>query len=384
MKDLILLTVFTLFPLNLFASDILDEQPLILRGSVDGYETRNFDDRLNFGLVLPTLTKAQVLDFRLSSVLSTELDVIRAAGQRIEVPSNVSLPNQRERYFITIRINKPNFRLPIHDSVLPQKVAVVEGAMPFERTVDALRGGAPLFSVVNSFDFNTFSLAEVSGLESDIEMTARENSIDHGSVVFSLPFEVDQDYVALGLNLEHSLNEDGEKLFFPVSMKTLERSEDLMQSSQDNVPMIVTVPKATFNSELDEITKLPFPFSLVWGESEPEIMLPLAKDFIQYSKDEDQNTLDIDLEKLEDFNIIAFKLTLLDQDGKIVLDDVYNSPSDQIVWSDQEDLNISRVRLDVIAVDPDPVLESINSRYMLSDDVFSQAKYITRYEADLN
>lgn len=377
MKGLILLTISVLFAATAGANE-----PLTLSGSVDGYETRNYDDKLDFGLVIPTLSKEQIMDFSLSSVLSTEIDKIRAAGQTIKVPSNVSLPNQRERYFITIRINKPAFRLPVHFDDLPESVAVLEGHMPFTDTVDTLRSGAPLFSVINSFTFKSYSLTPVTELEDDLELTAGENPIDGETVTFDVPVDTDPEYVSIGLNLNSTINDAGETKYFPINLKTLERPQNLMNHGENNTPVIVSIPKSTFDSELDETAGLPFPFSLVWGESQPEIMLPLAKDFVTFTSNGVNQWISVDNAKLEEFNILSFKLTTYDSDGAIIADNSYDTFEGDIGWS--ADSGVTRVRLDVLATDPDPVLESINSEYMLDEDVFSKAKYITRYEEDIN
>ena len=41
----------------------------------------------------------------------SSLDEIRVAGQKLGVPSNISLPKQKESYIITITIDKPIYRM---------------------------------------------------------------------------------------------------------------------------------------------------------------------------------------------------------------------------------------------------------------------------------
>ncbi|MGH1468275.1 MAG: hypothetical protein ACRBBP_05260 [Bdellovibrionales bacterium] len=379
MKDLAIFITSVLFSLSTVAAD--EQSELILHGSVDGYETRNYDDKLDFGLVIPTLSKEQILNFSLSSVLSSKTDVIRAAGQRINIPSNVSLPRQSERYFITIRINKPSFRLPVLSDELPETVAVLEGSMPFTDTVDTLRGGSPLFSVINSFTFKSFSLSPITDLEEDLELTAGENAIEGETVTFDVPFETDRDYVAIGLNLNSTMDEAGNSKYFPVNIKTLERPQNLLSIGESSTPVIVTIPKSTFEAGAEEAAGLPFPFSLVWDESQPEFMLPLAKDFVSYERNDEAHGLIVDNSQLLDFKVLAYKATTFDSEGAILTEDTFETMKD-MAWS--LDIPVSRIRLDVLAVDPDPIVESINNEYMLSEEIFEQAKYITRYEKDVN
>lgn len=383
MKDLIKLSASLLLilatPITSSAT-VAQTQNLTIEGSVDGYNTRNFDNKLDFGLVIPTLSKKQVMDFSLSSVLSTETDVIRAAGQSIRVPSNLSLPRQSERYFITIRINKPKFRLPIHSAELPKTVAVLEGHMPFESTVDALRGGSPLFSVINSFTFKSFTLAPITDLEEEVQITAGENTIEGDETEFALPLETDKDYVSLGLNLNSTFSEEGETTYFPIGIKTLERPQNLKTLGETTTPAIVTVLKSTFESTGEESKDKPFPFSLVWGESKPEVTLPLGKDFIEVTEGENLS-FNIDNSKLTDFKVIAYKVTTYDNELNIITEDTFKELDGGELIADVE---IKRLRVDVLAIDPDPILTSIMNDPVTDDEIFEQAKYITRYEKDLN
>lgn len=382
MKDLVLFTVAALFSITAPATEGSDGPSTpILQGSVDGYDTRNFDDKLDFGLVIPTLTKEQVLNFSLSSVLSTKTDTVRASGQSIKVPSNVSLPKQKERYFITIKINKPTFRLPIHLNELPETVAILAGSMPFRDTVRTLRGGDPLFSVLNTFTFKSFSLTPLTNLEDDLQLTAGDQPIEGETTTFNVPFEIDEDYLALGLNLNSTMNEAGISKYFPVNIKTLEQPQNLLSMGENNTPMIVIVPKGAFDTSAEETANLLFPFSLVWEESQPATMLPLGKDFVSFERTENTHGILIDNSKLSDFTVLAYRLTVFDTDGAVLIEETFET-LENITWS--TDMPASRIRLDVLATDPDPIMTSINSTHILNKDIFKQAKYITRYEEDIN
>ncbi len=352
-------------------------EPLIISGSVNGYETRNFDNKLDFGLVIPAQTKTQIMDFRLSSVLSTKTDVIRAAGQSIEVPSNLSLPSQRERYFITIRINKPNFRLPLHSENVPTDVVVLEGHMPFKSTVDTLRGGSPLFSVINSFTFKSYTTSNLLDLESELNLTAGQNQIEGEKVLFEMPFETDEDYVSLGLNLNSIISDEGVATYFPINIKTLESPQSLTSFDELSTPLIVSVPKKTFESTGEESEGKPFPFSLVWGDSTPSHTLPLGKDFVKVDQT-DGFLVEIINSTLEDFTVLSFKVSTYDE-ALNLLSEEHFSELESIEFENSDE--IFRLRVDVMAVDPDPILNSL--RYFdNNDDLLNQAKYISRYEKD--
>lgn len=381
MKILVLFTVTVLFSINVFANHESNTPPPVdksvsLNGDVSGYSTRNFDDKLDFGLVIPTLSKAQVLNFNLSSVLSSKTSVIRAAGQKINVPSNLSLPRQSESYWITIRINKPKFILPIYSSELPDTVAVLEGQIPFERTVETLRAGNPLFSVINYFTFKSFSLAPVINSSDSINIKVGDVLIKGQTNRFTTPFTADRDYITLGLNLHSTLNAIGETTYFPIGIKTLSRPQNIVSISTDDVPMIVTVPKKTFDSSAQDNATAVFPFSLVWGEAQPAMMLPLAKNFVSFQN----KILTVDNAKLTAFNVSAFKVTAYDVNRDIILEEAF----DDFTSMDLSALvGLTRIRLDVLAIDNGPLAVNTDPALSMIDNAFNNAKYVTRYEKDI-
>ncbi len=425
MKNLILFITIAFFSINAFTQDNASE--IILNGSTSGYEAKDFDDQLDFGLIIPILEKSEIFNFSLSSILSSKTDTIRTAGSSIKIPSNIALPKQREKYlFLPINVKKPNFRLPVRNDKPPKAVILLAGSMPFTNTIKSLRKGAPLFSVINSFVFKSFSLNLITDLESTLELTAGENLIKDHHISFNVPFEIDKDFISLGLNLSSYISRTGAYYYFPTGIKTLETPQDLSSKKEYNTPIIVVIPKNTFttnnkkenakqsfssdsphpetslnnnedtqqpfprNLELffsshlstEETVKKPLPFSLVWNESQPTKMLPLGKDFVVFKKTDKAQSIFIDNSKLLNFKILTYNLTTFNSEGVILSENTFKT-MESMTWA--LDIPISRIRLDVLAVDPgDPIVESINSLYMFDEDIIEQAKYITRYEKDIN
>jgi len=388
MKNLFLSGVL-FFSFSVFAQSAdrvldLQERTGALAGSVAGFNVRNGDDKLDFGLVIPTLTKEQVMDFSLSYMLSAETSVIRAAGQRINVPSNLSLPRQSERYsFFNIRINKPEFKLPIATATLPPKVVVLEGSFPFANTVDSLRSGLPLFAVINSFDFKSYSQQSITNVDEPLALKVGENTVDGAALEFVSPLGEDDEFVTLGLSMasQNTFTEDVTR-YFPIDVKTLELPQLLKTDSlSDTTPIVVAIPKTVFESASDASQK-PFPFTMVWGESAPALSLPLAKDFVTLSVDQLQ--YDVDFTKINMVSVLAMKATFLDADKS----EISSSIS---IGNFQAQIKVPvpegavRSRIDVYAIDVDPVKVSILLESGLSAaDILREAKYITRYEEDLN
>ncbi|MGE3974703.1 MAG: hypothetical protein AB7F59_09275 [Bdellovibrionales bacterium] len=72
------------------------------------------DGIVDFALVLPLVSTEDMLFFNENSVLSTEMDYISIFGQRMGIPSNISVPVQKEKYgLFTFTLNKPLFRFKV-------------------------------------------------------------------------------------------------------------------------------------------------------------------------------------------------------------------------------------------------------------------------------
>ncbi len=379
MKKLTPFIAIALFSISAFTQD--NPSKLILNGSTDGYQIENFDDKFDFGLIIPALKKDQILDFNLSSLISTKKDTLRTAGRTIKIPSNISLPKQRERYYIILKIKKPNFSLPIHLNEPPETLVLLEGSLPVTKTIETLRNGDPFFSIINSFKIKSFSLTPLIDLESNLKLTVGEHLIDDDSIAFNVPFEIDKDFISIGLNLNSTLNKTGTPIYFPVNIKTLEKPQNLA-TGRNNTPVIAIIPKSAFKKTSTEKTvKTPFPFSLVWGESKPITMLPLAKDFVTFKKTDVEQGIFVDNSKLLDFKVLAYNVKTFNTNGEILTEDTLKTMQD-LTWP--LDVPISRIRLDVFALDPDPIMESIKNSYLFDEDFFKQVKYITRYEKNIN
>lgn len=131
------------------ASDIL------ANGTLTGWQDRG--NRVKAGLVFRTLEAADLLEFNLSSLISTLEDTIDVFGKR-RVPSNVVLPDQRVSIVIgSIRLNKPDFRLPMSPR---QEVRL--GGVQGDAAATDLIGKHRGFEILNKLRFRRLALAPQS------------------------------------------------------------------------------------------------------------------------------------------------------------------------------------------------------------------------------
>ena len=132
-----------------------------IRGSVTGLPVVDGDKLIDFALVMPLLKKSELLSLDLSQIISPFNDTISAAGQKMGVPSNISLPHQKESYFIGITLDKPIYRLKT-PTLGNKKLVATRGRFVFKTVVDEIRSGKAFYDVINDFSILGGGVADVS------------------------------------------------------------------------------------------------------------------------------------------------------------------------------------------------------------------------------
>lgn len=149
----------------------LYKQPrYVVKGQVTQLPVSNGDKFIDFGLVIPTLNRFDLLSFDIDQIISPYNDTISVVGNEISLPSNVSLPTQKENYFLPITLSKPQYRVytPYSGS---KTYYALSGRFPFKTVVDEFQNDKKFFEVLNYFSFTNGSLR-------DLNITAQESTLD--------------------------------------------------------------------------------------------------------------------------------------------------------------------------------------------------------------
>ena len=134
-----------------------------IRGDIGGYgRLKNGDKKVDFSLVLPALTRRQLLNFDISTILSPKDDAINLPmGKKLNLPSNVSIPKQKESYgFFPIDLNKPSYGLMTR-RYGDQRLVAIRGRFPLKPVVDGFRKNQFILGLVNHFHFLSGGQLEV-------------------------------------------------------------------------------------------------------------------------------------------------------------------------------------------------------------------------------
>ncbi len=159
-------------PITLIMQPDLNIRRAELSGKTTGFRIVNGDKLIDFGLTLKAMTYEDLLSFDLNLVLSPYKDVVTAGGYDIYLPSNVSLPSQKESYGIfPVSLNKNQYRLYFSPSTAKQKLMTTNGRFPFKKVVDGYRAGKPMYELLDHFSLT-------GGTFSDVVINSTKHSLD--------------------------------------------------------------------------------------------------------------------------------------------------------------------------------------------------------------
>lgn len=191
-----------------------------VKGTTVGYGTLREDGRADFGLVLRSFQKQDLFQIELDDLMSTSTDRISVFGYNLDLPSNVALPDQRERYFLSIRLNKPQYRVdfkPEQDT----SMIILHGQFPFSDVIDGFRNGTSLLQLAGLF--NILSYSEYQGQTYSApqvltqDLTVGQNPLRETQSL-TAPNSIPRDYNFVAVSLLQSHQGDS---FFPTDIKVI-------------------------------------------------------------------------------------------------------------------------------------------------------------------
>lgn len=176
-------------------------QQLELKGNTSGLPIKNKDGYADFAMVMPALTKADMLSFDLNQIVSPQMDQMAAMGQTMDVPSNISFPKQVENYlFFSITLDKPLYRLYFGNPGA-QRIYTLAGRFPFKSTADGMLGDKSFLQLLNNFEFNAGALRDID-LQGNavLDMPTQELRFNTALSVQAPTILKDESYLAVAIS----------------------------------------------------------------------------------------------------------------------------------------------------------------------------------------
>lgn len=236
-----------------------------LTGQTSGMKITDRDGLVDFAVVLPALNRFELFGFDINAVISDQLDKIQVLGRDVDIPSNVSLPAQRESYFFPVTLDKPNFRLYFKETGVKQVVAL-RGQFPLKPVVDEIRNDQDFVALINYFDIQGGSLRDINvrsgGTRQDINVM--DMAFNQEKRIQSPVFKDDEACVATFLNLK-------DNLYYPSDFKNLESGQtQKLKLSTSKDPLLLTFIKKKTETQkknyVDRASSSMMPLSLATNE----------------------------------------------------------------------------------------------------------------------
>ena len=194
----------------------------------------------------------------MSTLISSQNDEMDVIGQKINIPSNISLPEQTENYFLNVTLNKPQYRMYFRSPGV-KKVVTLRGQFPFKQVVDQVRAKVPFTELINEFSIQGGSLKTVN-VTGNTSKNLPVNELNFRSSRKLQSPEFKDSEMALAI----ALTEDGGYLY-PTDVKKLSSGQNQSLKSNSANPMLLTVIRRSSESQQgnmkDRLTAVFMPFS---------------------------------------------------------------------------------------------------------------------------
>jgi len=273
-----------------------------LGGVTSGHPVVQRDGLVDYALVMSAMTRQDLLNFQIQKVMSPVNDTISAVGREFPIPSNVSLPRQSESYFISITLDKPQYRLFFPQKGV-QRVFAARGRFPLKPVVDGLRNDQEIFELINYFTITGGSIREVNLVENKTKLNIpvmdltfktkrayKAPRLERGQILVALPVANNQGYL------------------IPTDVKRLNSEQALSLAVMDDNPMLIAQVIKNQNEfspdkpGLDRLSASLIPFE----PNQPQVFLPLignpsVKSKLVYSIPE----ISSDLNRLTTYAVIS-------------------------------------------------------------------------------
>lgn len=225
----------------------------VVKGQVSDLPVKDGDKMTDFSLVIPTIAKTDLLNFDLDSVISPFTDVVEVVfGNKVALPSNTSIPTQKEKYnfLISVTLSKPEYRAYALNYG-PKTFYALTGRFPFKDVVDEMQNNKKFYEIINLFQFTNGGLREttVSSQNTNLNIPGTEIKFD-GALVNVKGATLQTDEVVMAM----SMNDLSGGRFVPSDVKRLASNESatFKTISGKSIYIVNLLKKAT---DFDAATK---------------------------------------------------------------------------------------------------------------------------------
>lgn len=193
-----------------------------LSGVTTGFQVAHRDGQVDFALTIPVVKPEDLFQFNLDMILSPFTETISVLGQKVNVPSNVSLPEQRESYIFPVTLAKPTYRMGFASPGVKNLVSL-SGQFAIKPVFDGFRKGASFADMINQFNMLGISRHQVTLAQAKqrLDLKVNEYLLREARQLKAPNFNQNQD-VVLGVSI--GAHSEG---LYPVDVKRMSTNQVL-------------------------------------------------------------------------------------------------------------------------------------------------------------
>lgn len=224
-------------PIQFYLKTSLNRSIYELKGQgTSGFDVKDKDGWIDFALMFESISRPELLNFDLSMIISPQNDTIEVAGQSVSLPSNVSLPKQKESYFLPVTLEKPVYRSYFYTPGSKLFYAL-KGRFPFKTVVKEMQDDKPFHELINHFQIQSGTLRNVA-------ISSSSHSLD--LPVNELKFTESRHFKAPNFNSQEYMiaiaGSQFEQQFIPTDIKTVEANQtSQLVTAAGSAPILLTV-----------------------------------------------------------------------------------------------------------------------------------------------
>ncbi len=221
-----------------------------ISGTTTGINIKNMDGMVDFALVIPGMDQQEIINFNLGKVISPVNDSIKVVSYTVDLPSNLSLPQQTEKYFVSINLNKPEFRAYVEGDGVYNMYALY-GKFPLNEMVKGFQNDQSLIELVEYIEFLSGGLktVPVKGNVSGLSLSANDWPFTESYSVKAPALPIGKSLISFSLLKENNY-------FYPTDIKKIASGKTLELSTRAgsehwNLALLMNAPKRSFRETFD-------------------------------------------------------------------------------------------------------------------------------------
>ena len=251
----------------------LDASVTTLQGNITGLPVVDGDKQIDYALVMPAFSRLDMLNFSLDLAISPINETISVANRSVEVPINLSLPTQVERYLLfNVTLSKPTYHLNVPFKGKKTFYAA-SGRFPFKPVVDGLNNNKSFYDLINEFSITGGTLREVN-LNSNVvnlDIPAAELQFTGKTNIKAPSFKNDEAVIMVATS-------DAAQSLIPTDIKRVTSGQSIELNSLSNKPTyIVSALKRQSEMNSDTVGANRLSASFLTTKNYSSTLLPLVE-----------------------------------------------------------------------------------------------------------